>query len=391
MRVALFQFAANAVGKVPSVFENMLSLVLMNAMEKAAKLEVIDLTPPPRDGEVLSLAQVLSEGEVRSAAERVGADYCVWGDLSFEKDDEPMVASLEATLLIGSLDTRVPVSSRHFTFGGLRGDLRTGELKVEMLALEDLVEEMLSEMAEIMNLDEQVLDPGRIMEGLTYSDRALVYFVYALRIAAEPSSKLRLYLKAISSDPYFALAYTNAAQLLIGEGRFGEAMRLLLRAQMNLKGNELEPNILNLMGVTAMHLGMWEDAVRLWQKSLQARHDYVEVMCNLASAYALRDMFDEAEELYRRAISYRDDYPLAWFSLGRLLAKTDRCEEAEEIMRRYIDLCPGDPWAYYILGSCLAVMGKESEAEFALAKAAQLDPDGEAGTLARQELSKLKK
>jgi len=59
-------------------------------------------------------------------------------------------------------------------------------------------------------------------------------------------------------------------------------------------------------------------------------------------------------------------------------------------MRRYIELCPGDPWAYYILGASLLHQGKEAEAEFALAKATQLDPDGEAGTLARREMQELK-
>ena len=59
-------------------------------------------------------------------------------------------------------------------------------------------------------------------------------------------------------------------------------------------------------------------------------------------------------------------------------------------MRRYIGLTPGDPWAYNILGTCLVQLGKMNEAEFELAKAVQLDPDGEAGALARQELQQLK-
>ena len=231
---------------------------------------------------------------------------------------------------------------------------------------------------------------SRIGEGLSHSDRAVGYFVYALRIADDPEAKQRLYLKAIAADPDFALAYTNAAQLLLGEGRYGEAMRLLLRAEARLKGSELEPDILNLLGVATMHMGMWEDAVRVWQRALDIDEEHVEVLCNLASAHAMREMPEEAEEYYSRALTSKADYPLAWFSLGRLQAREEKYEEAEGSMRRYIELCPGDPWAYYILGTSLANMGKDDEAEFALAKASQLDPDGEAGTMARKELYELK-
>jgi tetratricopeptide (TPR) repeat protein len=104
----------------------------------------------------------------------------------------------------------------------------------------------------------------------------------------------------------------------------------------------------------------------------------------------MRDMIDEAEGYYRQAIASDDRYPLAWFSLGRIMAKGGRYEGAEEAMRHYIELCPGDPWAYNILGTCLAKLGKDDEAEFELSKAVQLDPDGEAGALARGELQQLR-
>ena len=390
MKVALFQFATNAVGKVPAVFENMLALYLMNALERAADLKVEDLAPPPMEGEVLSLTKVLNEAEVRKAAEKIGAGLSVWGSLRFAPDGESVIEDLEVNLLMSGSESDAPVVSRRFSFDALRGDVKSAEISVEMTALEDLVEEMLLAVVDVLGYDPGKIDLARIGEGLTYSDRAMVYFVYARRITLDPETKLRLYLKALSADPYFALAYINAAQLLIGEERYGEAMNLLLRAQGNLKGSNLEPDIHNLLGVATLQLGMWEEAVKVWERALESRPDYVEVLCNLAAAHSMRDMLDEAEGFYRSALGFDEMYPLAWFSLGRLLAKESRYEEAEEAMRRYIDLTPGDPWAYNILGTCLVQLGKENEAEFELAKAVQLDPDGEAGALARQELQRLK-
>jgi len=390
LRTALFQFATNAVGKVPEIFENMLALFLFNALERAAGLQVVDLIPPSSGGEIVTLTQVLDEEEVREAARRVGADLCVWGSIQFVPDGEPVMAGAEVIILAASGKEDDAVRSRRFTFDALHGDVRTGMLEVEIAALEDLVEDILAHLAGILGLDSDRLHFNRIGEGLSHSDRAVGYFVYALRIADDPGDKQRLYLKAIAADPDFALAYTNASQLLLGEGRYGEAMRLLLRAEARLKGSELEPDVLNLLGVATMHMGMWEDAVRVWQRALDIDDEHVEVLCNLASAHAMREMPEEAEEYYNRALTCKADYPLAWFSLGRLQAREEKYEEAEGSMRRYIELCPGDPWAYYILGTSLANLGKDDEAEFALAKASQLDPDGEAGTMARKELYELK-
>jgi tetratricopeptide (TPR) repeat protein len=390
LRVALFQFATNAVGRVPAIIENMLALYLINALERAAGFQVVDLTPPAQGGEIVSLTQMLPEEDVREACVRVGADLSVWGSLQFVPDGHPVISGMEVDMMALPKGDAAVVHSLRFSLDGLRGDVRTGIVDVDMFALEGMVEEMLRALADILGIDPGSLNTSRIGEGLSRSDRAVGYFVYALRMTAEAGTKLRLYLKALAADPDFSLAYTNAAQLLLGEGRYGEAMRMLLRAEARLKGAALEPDVLNLLGVATMHMGMWEEAVKVWKRSLGISPGHVETLCNLASAYAMREMPEEAEEYYHRALSSREDYPLAWFALGRLQARQENYEEAEVSMRRYMELCPGDPWAYFILGSSLANLGKDDEAEFALAKASQLDPSGEAGIMARRQLQELK-
>jgi len=389
-KVALFPFATNAVGRIPALLMHVTRLFLLNALEKAAGLTALDLTPPPRDGEILSLTSTLNEDEVRETAQRLGADASIWGDVQFGPPGEVQIEEMavNATFMLSA--PRSAPETRGFRFDALRCDTGSLTVQVEVPALEDLVEEIVLAVADFLELDRDTLSLGRIGEGLTYSDRALTYFIYALRITPHRDAKLKLYRKAILADPHFALAHINAAQLLLGEGKCGEAMRLLLAAETHLKGSEAEPDILNLLGVSAMHMGMWEEAVKVWRRALSINPRHNETLCNLASAYAMRDMDDEAERLYARALQPGEEYPLACFSLGRLLAREGRFEEARKLMGRYIDLCPGDPWAYYILGTCLAGLGNENEARFALAKATQLDPDGEAGVLARRELEQLK-
>ena len=390
MKVAIFQFATNAIGEVPGVMEYLIHLYLLNALQKAASLSVVDLTPPPREGEVVSLTGAYEPSEIREALERVGADGALWGELRFGPENQPVMERVEVRMLVSSRGREEEPKQSRFTFQALRGDSRSNRLWVDLAALEDLVEEMLVAAAGAWDLDPGKIQLSRVGEGMPRSDRAAIHFVYALRLALNPETKLRFYRQAMAADPAFALAYTNAAQLLLGMGRNGEAMRLLLQAEVHLKGSASEPDVLNLVGVTTLHMGMWEEALKVWRRALDLCPGHVEVLCNLATAFSMREMYEDAEGCLREAVANRDDYPLAWFLLGRLMVRSGRHEEAEAAMRRYIDLCPGDPWAYYLLGTSLARQGREDEAQFALAKAAQLDPDGEAGTLARRELQGLR-
>lgn len=386
MKVALFQFAVNAAGKIPSVMENLLRVFLANALNRASGLEVVDLAPPPREGEILSLAGLPEDEEVREAAGRAGAGWALWGSLRFGPPESPLVREMAVELRVGSVEEDDAPSKLDFRFQGLQGDVRTAHLSVDIGALEDLVEEMILALADEMGLEQQGLQLERIGEGLSLSDRAMVYFVYALRILADPEAKLKLYRKAVSADPGFAQAYINAGQLLLGSGRYGEAMRLLLRAESRLKGSEAEPDVLNLLGVSAINLGMWEEAVGIWRRSLEIRPHGVEALCNLGQALAMRGMNREAEECYRRALESAPDSPLPWLSLAKLLVQAGEHTEAERAVRRYIELCPGDPWAYYLLGVCQMEEGNREEARFSLAKALQLDPKGRVGDLARRKL-----
>lgn len=390
-RIALFPFATNAVGRVPAAIENMIAVYLLNGLSRVAGLEVMDLTPSPHGREVLSLAGTLSPDDVREAAARAGVDAAVWGDLTFKPGNRPVIEAVEVNLLFARTDAEDAPRRFSSLFRGVRGDVRVAHLSVDIPALEDLAEELVLAVSEMLGMDRSDLRPERIGEGMTHNYRALLYFVYALRMVGEGQWKIGFYRKAIAADPHFALAYINLAQLLLGEGRNGEAMRILLQAQSRLKGSEAEPDILNLLGVTTLHMGMWEEAVKVWERALSLCPGHRESLCNLAAAYATRDRNEEAEKLYRRALKPGNEYPLACISLGRLLAREGRYEEARGLIDLYIRLQPGDPWAYYILGACLASLGSDEEARFALAKAAQLDPDGEAGFMARRELGQLKK
>ncbi len=389
IKVALFQFATNAPGKAAALFENMLTVFLANALEKGAGMQVLDFTTPMRGGEMLSLARAFTEEEIREASRRAGADISVWGSLAFAPHGVSLAEGVEISMKTLCDKGARAAHGRAFSLP-LRADADRGTLELDMGALAGLAREMMTAVAEAAGIERGRLRPERAVEGLSLSQRALGCFVYALRMAKDPEVKLSLFLRAASADPAFTLAYINAAQLHLAEGRYGEAMRLLLRADSSLGEGRHDPYVLNLLGVTTMHLGMWDDAVRVWRRALGIDPEHVETMCNLAAAYAMREMAEEAEGLYARVLSLREDYPLAWFSLGRLRVRRGAYEEAEGSLRRYMQLCPGDPWGYYLLGMSLLGQGKGDEAEFSLGKAAQLDLHGEAGTLARRELEELK-
>jgi tetratricopeptide (TPR) repeat protein len=59
---------------------------------------------------------------------------------------------------------------------------------------------------------------------------------------------------------------------------------------------------------------------------------------------------DEALELYQRSLEESQDLPLVWNNVGTLLMRKDNYMDAAEAFKRAADLSPKDPVPYYNVG-----------------------------------------
>jgi tetratricopeptide (TPR) repeat protein len=389
MNVLLMQFSSNAIGRLPSLFEHALVLWMESGLERVLGLECIDLYPETRDGEVLTLSRPLKREEVRECAERLSADYYLWGDLQFLPVGSREIE--EAVIGLNYGDVRAPdfEERKVFSFAGVGGSLEKGG-EIDAGALADLIEDVVATSAEVWGLPFEEGMLSQVAEGMTFHPRALTYFVYARRLVSGTNLKVKYYLKAIAADPCFAVAYINAARLLVSRSDYQAALKLLLRGYGYLKRSESGTDLLSLIALCTLQLGNPQKAIELWSRVIADRPGRVEAYYNIGNVYHSLGDLGRAEEFYHRATEINSLYPLSWFGLGRVSAQKGDYLEACKYLKNYIRLMPGDPWAYSIMGKCLMELGEMGEAEFSLKKAVQLDPDGEAGMLAREDLKSLR-
>ncbi|HRR26506.1 MAG TPA: sulfatase-like hydrolase/transferase [Acidobacteriota bacterium] len=160
---------------------------------------------------------------------------------------------------------------------------------------------------------------------------------WAFEQLGRTSDAVAAYWKAVTVDPENRLARVNLANLLIREGDYASAERLLLRVLQQA------PN------------------------DYKARHA-------LAGLYHLTKRDDLAKRELEALVAARPNYAAAWQNLGNLLLAEGHWTRAEEAFRRVTELQPGNAGAYFQLARILAAQGRDQEASAARERALQLDP-----------------
>ena len=110
-----------------------------------------------------------------------------------------------------------------------------------------------------------------------------------------------------------------------------------------------------------------EEAARLYLQAVQARHDHVPALNNLAMLWADNEKTRlQAVNLAMAAFVRANTNPSVIDTLGYTLIRNDRAEEALKVLERASDLAPGNQEIMYHRGLALAELGRADEARTAL-------------------------
>lgn len=160
---------------------------------------------------------------------------------------------------------------------------------------------------------------------------------WALEQLGRTSDAAEAYWKAVTVDPENRLARVNLANLLMREGDYASAERLLLRVLQQA------PN------------------------DYKARHA-------LAGLYHVTERDDLAKRELEALVEARPNYAAAWQNLGNLLLAEGQWALAEQAFRRVTELQPSNAGAYFQLARALLAQGRDQEASAAKETAFRLDP-----------------
>ena len=132
--------------------------------------------------------------------------------------------------------------------------------------------------------------------------------------------------------------------------------------------------IWNILGASRSQIGMFEEAIVAYKKTISLKPDYVEAYTNMGVALSNIGKLDEAIDTYKKAISLYPKYAEAYNNMGVVLKNQDKFAEAIEAYEKSVSLKPNYTEAYDNMGVALKNIGKLDEAIKAHKKAISLNP-----------------
>ena len=151
-----------------------------------------------------------------------------------------------------------------------------------------------------------------------------------------------------------------------------EARRICLEL---LKKNDIDFDVLHLLGVISHQLGYAQESVDLLKRAIAVQPDNADTYLHLGIALKAQDLLEEAIAAYRQAIVLRSSYAEAYYNLGNALQEQALLDEAIAAFRQAIAIQPHFALAYYNLGNALKEQDRLEEAITAYRQAIALRPN----------------
>jgi superkiller protein 3 len=195
--------------------------------------------------------------------------------------------------------------------------------------------------------------------GLVYQDRGDL-------VSAETEFRL-----ALAYKPDFFVALNNLAAVLIRQGKYDEAIRLLQKAislQPDLRGLYIYTNL----GLAFLQSGRTRraEAAFLMETAINPQHLPAHVY--LGNLYALSGRYEEAVQEYQRVLLTDPRNREALINQGAAFVMAGRNNLAIERLEKAVRLYPESPLAHYHLAKAYQGAGQKELSEKEMQKAREL-------------------
>ncbi len=233
----------------------------------------------------------------------------------------------------------------------------------------------------------------------------------------EAEAGYRRMLQVSGDDPRI---WGRLCHVLVMQERFAEAIDTCQRA---VRLAPTEATLYQNIGYSHSRLGNMSEAIAAYQKAIERAPDWAPPYASTAAAYFSQRDWGKAEEFYRLTVARDAKNRAAWQALGDAAGDPGKSAEAVaayrkalefgspspgllrglgwqlSLERRYAEAesvlldanrsAPTDVATLMALGSVEEKLGKLPEARQAWQRAAELDPAGQNGAIARQNVAAL--
>ncbi|VDO92358.1 unnamed protein product [Soboliphyme baturini] len=180
------------------------------------------------------------------------------------------------------------------------------------------------------------------------------------------------YLKAIETQPSFAVAWSNLGCV------FNAQNEIWLAIHHFEKAVQLDPNFLDAyinLGNVFKEARIFERAVAAYLRALALSPSHAVVHGNLACVYYEQGLIDLAIDTYRRAIELQPNFPDAYCNLANAMKEKGLIAEAEDYYNTALNLCPHHADSLNNLANIKREQGFIEEATRLYVKALEIFPE----------------
>ena len=392
IKLVFAPFGCDTYGEDILVFENGLLFALESATELTGQSVYSDIHD--RLGGMSKLEHpvpTLSEESIRLLAERAQCDHFIDGALNCERDaatgalTEVIVALRIFHRSTNQFSTPEALAFRAFTEHGLPSKLDLDfdfYIALQLRLSETLLTTLQFDIPTALTADSLQM---------TQSWQAYELFLKAKRFTQIPESKLGYYEQAAKLDSGFFLALYNCAMLYKTQTDYNKERKRLSQAAAATNDPALLGDVYFELGLASIYLGDTKTARNFWERAIEFGGDNPSLYVNMAGTYEQEENWAEATRLNEEALERFPDFHKAIVNLGRLHAMFGRLDRAIPLYERALELQPDDALRHSVLGGCYLANERADDAKAQFTKAVALDPDGDPGKYAAQELVKLKK
>ena len=159
---------------------------------------------------------------------------------------------------------------------------------------------------------------------------------------------------------------------LFNQGQFAVVAE---QAKILTKQYPGDPVIWNILGASRSKIGMPDEAIDAYKKSIMLNPNDGDTYFNMGIALRDQGKLEESIDAYKKAISLKPDYVEAYDNIGIILEHQGKSDEAVEVFKKALTIKPDYAQAYYNMGTILKDQNKMEEAIDAYNKALLLKPD----------------
>jgi tetratricopeptide (TPR) repeat protein len=194
----------------------------------------------------------------------------------------------------------------------------------------------------------------------------------AFSLAGDVGRGVELGLRAVTLDTQSNLAWGSLALALALQDKPDATARRFVKAV------EEQPAAASIfyhnLGLQKRRMGNNREAADLFQKSLKAEPNNVEVLQNLGDVFLQLGRYDEAIEALQKAVALNPSNAETHANLGAALLSRGKNEEGVQALKTAVELDPKDAVYHNDLGAGLARLGREAESTQEFRRAVELDP-----------------